>query len=266
MASPLEILSAQAAGINTCAPSVRPAAAPVQNVIVQANSLGCYSECAIPPTPGSALLKPALGETCDALSVCLQNTTTDVLAIIFNGEYNSTAPVVTAFNEFSILTNGLTLGTSTAGLRSCDTGVLAAGAGSAPTVRFLNDKFANQPVALQGFRVSVTQVTDISGNVEAQLAAPIVAFEINPWNGAIDICTRTMEVNVCNPCVGNSTQNVTTFNEACLTYVDDLHGFAYTIQPGVRVTIQACYAGIADVYNYRACSTPSFQTNGGPAY
>lgn len=269
MPSPLDILNAQAAGINTCSPAARVAASPVQNVMIHQNPLTCYTDCAVPPTPASALLQPNLGSTCDTLQVCVSNTGTAPIVLVLGGDcfFGDTTDETLVFRALQDITAGLVPANAAASAVDCTRGVAVGQGPFAPTVRALNCITSDIPIAITG---KVTKVTPISetGDVALQLSNPITAFEIDPWNGGIfDICTRTEDAAICGPCVnGSGSDNVTTYNEACLDYIDSLHGIALQIQPGVRVLFQACYAGIADINNYRSCSTPSYNVNPNGGY
>lgn len=266
MASPLDILNAQAAGINTA----RAQASPVQNVMIQQNPLTCYSECSVPATPASALLQPNLGNTCDTFQICVTNTSTDSIVLVLGGArlFAETSDPSIVFTSLVEITGGLTPANATAAAQDCSPGIASGQKANVPATRFFNDLTGSIAIASRGVVGRFRTTSDSIDNVDQQLATPFTSFELDPWNGKfVDVCTRTNEAAVCGPCVnGSGSNNVTTYNEACLNYFDALHGISIEILPKISATFQMCYAGIADVYNYRSCSTPSFTVNAPAAY
>lgn len=269
MASPLQILNSLQSGV---LPQPNPSPAPTP-VVVQNNPLGCYSGCAMPPTPASVSLQPNLGDKCGDLQICIKNTSTSTqLVLVLGGAGNGPASFIndgnpaSVFSAFSQVTQGLTPVNASPAAVSCNNGIVSGQGNNATYVQMMNEQFSNTGVVVQGWVVAKVRKVNADGpdNTVTQLGDGITAWESDPFDGSVlDICTRTMDVNFCSPCVNGDNNNApVTFQEDCVTYLGENNGISYVIEPNTQLTLQACYVGIADINQYRQCSLPTFATNG----
>lgn len=277
MASPIQILNNLQNGVNTGCGATTQMASPVAPtpVIVQQNPIGCYSGCSLPPTPASVPLQPNLGAKCGDLQICIRNTSTAELVLVVGGPggvqgFATDSNPAATFSAFGEITFGLTPVNASPSAISCNQGIVSGAGVNASYVQFMNQEFSDVPVILSGFTAAKFRVIndDLTDNIETQRSNAITAWEIDPFDGSVlDVCTRTMDVNFCSPCVGDSSANApVTFQEDCVTYVGPNNGFSYVIEPNTQVTLQACYVGIADIYDYRDCSLPTWSPAGTASY